>query len=516
MNYPGKVFAMKKENVLIVDDEKNILKSLEGILLDEGYNVKKADNGLKALELVDTFNPELVLLDIWIPGKDGIEVLKEIKKKHPLIEVVVISGHGSIETSVKAIKLGAYDFFEKPLSLEKIIMTVNHAIKKQSDSQKNKKPQKNRRQVKTDKRDELKSSALKRLNQNLDREKSSKRTHISKEQNSIKEREQAWEREFILEQLRKNNWNSEKVANELRITNSQFKQKLAYHQIKLSKPGRKKEKNQRTLQRSVVLCGQGLHSGIKTGLILSPLPPDSGIVFEDISTGERVKAHINNVASTKYATTLKKNYTSIKTIEHIMAVLHMYRVTNLLIKLGDEVPIMDGSARDFCALIEDGGIEEQMVNLEELVIDKEYCINNNGRSIRIIPSKKFEIIYQFQGDGPIKNHQFLFSYKGKESFKSEIAPARTFGFLKEYEKLEEMGLASGGRLSNVILLDDEKVINTDLRFPDEFARHKILDIIGDFYLLGRPVRGCITACMTGHAENIALLKDIHKNELRNG
>ena len=244
---------------------------------------------------------------------------------------------------------------------------------------------------------------------------------------------------------------------------------------------------------------------------MSPLPPHSGIVFEDISTGETVKAHIDNVASTKYATTLKKNYTSIKTIEHIMAVLHMYRISNLLIKIGDEVPIMDGSARDFCELIEDGGIEEQMINLEEIVIDKEYCIKKNGRSIRIMPSKKFEVKYQFNSDGPIKEQKFVYSHRGKESFKNEIAPARTFGFLKEYEKLEEMGLASGGRLSNVILLDDEKVINTNLRFPEEFARHKILDIIGDFYLLGKPVRGRITACMTGHAENIALLKDIRNN-----
>ncbi len=123
---------MKKENILIVDDEKNILKSLEGILLDEGYNINKADNGLKALELLETVRPKLVLLDIWLPGKDGIEVLKEIKSKYPLIQVIVISGHGSIETSVKAIKLGAFDFIEKPFSLEKMIITVSGAIKKQT------------------------------------------------------------------------------------------------------------------------------------------------------------------------------------------------------------------------------------------------------------------------------------------------------------------------------------------------------------------------------------------------
>jgi len=502
---------VKKENILIVDDEKNILKSLEGILLDEGYNINKADNGLKALELLETVRPKLVLLDIWLPGKDGIEVLKEIKSKYPLIQVIVISGHGSIETSVKAIKLGAFDFIEKPFSLEKVMITVNQAMKTQTNCRKNNKIQKTNRRTKIDKDIESKINFLKKLDSSSSHEKKLTKTRAIKNNNSIKEREQAWEKEFILEQLKKYRWNPEKVAGELGITKSQFKQKLVYHQIKLSKPGRIKEKNQRTLQRSVVLCGQGLHSGIKTGLILSPLPPHSGIVFEDISTGETVKAHIDNVASTKYATTLEKNYTSIKTIEHIMAVLHMYRISNLLIKIGDEVPIMDGSARDFCELIEDGGIEEQMISLEEIVIDKEYCIKKNGRSIRIMPSKKFEVKYQFNSDGPIKEQKFVYSHRGKESFKNEIAPARTFGFLKEYEKLEELGLASGGRLSNVILLDDEKVINTNLRFPEELARHKILDIIGDFYLLGKPVRGCIVACMTGHAENIALLKDIRNN-----
>jgi UDP-3-O-acyl N-acetylglucosamine deacetylase len=196
-----------------------------------------------------------------------------------------------------------------------------------------------------------------------------------------------------------------------------------------------------------------------------------------------------------------------------MAVLHMYNISNLLIKIGDEVPIMDGSARDFCELIEDGGIEEQMTNLKEIIIKKEYCVSNGKKSIRISPSKNFEVKYKFVSEGPIKEQEFLFLHKGKESFKNEIAPARTFGFLKEYEKLEGMGLASGGRLSNVILIDNEKVINTDLRFSDEFARHKILDIIGDLYLLGKPIIGSVTAYMTGHAENIALLKDI-QNDLK--
>lgn len=502
---------MNKKKVLIVDDEKNILNSLEGILSDEGFNTQKADNGLTALNMVGTFCPELVLLDIWIPGKDGIEVLKEIKNKYPSTEVIVMSGHGSIETAVKAVKLGAFDFIEKPLSLEKVVLTINQAIQKQRSLHRNTKSQKIKKKMPT-KENSNKLSSIKNLSAKNPHSYSITEAPQNQRKISIKERKQTWEKESILGHLMENSWNLEKVAGELGISKDQFKQKLIQHQIKIYKPGRKKKKNQRTLQRSVVLCGQGLHSGIKTGLILSPLPPNSGIVFEDISTGTTIKGHIDHVKSTGYATTIQKNYTTIKTIEHIMAVLHMYNISNLLIKIGDEVPIMDGSARDFCELIEGGGIEEQMTNLEEIIIDKEYCVSKGKKSIRISPSKNFEVKYKFVSDGPIKEQEFLFLHKGKESFKNEIAPARTFGFLKEYEKLEEMGLASGGRLSNVILLDNEKVINTDLRFSDEFARHKILDIIGDLYLLGKPIIGSVTAYMTGHSENIALLKNIQNDQ----
>ena len=209
---------MKKENILIVDDEKNILKSLEGILLDEGYNINKADNGLKALELLETVRPKLVLLDIWLPGKDGIEVLKEIKSKYPLIQVIVISGHGSIETSVKAIKLGAFDFIEKPFSLEKVMITVNQAMKTQTNCRKNNKIQKTNRRTKIDKDIESKINFLKKLDSSSSHEKKLTKTRAIKNNNSIKEREQAWEKEFILEQLKKYRWNPEKVAGELGIT----------------------------------------------------------------------------------------------------------------------------------------------------------------------------------------------------------------------------------------------------------------------------------------------------------
>jgi len=198
-----------------------------------------------------------------------------------------------------------------------------------------------------------------------------------------------------------------------------------------------------------------------------------------------------------------------------MAVLHMYRITNLLIKIGDEVPIMDGSAADFCQLIEDGGMEEQDEMIEKLIIDDKYMVGDisSGRYIFIEPFEKFSIHYLMDYPPPIGKSEYTFTSDGKESFKKEIAPARTFAFIKDYEKLEEMGLGSGGKLSNVILVDEEKVINTPLRFDDEFVRHKILDIIGDFYLLGKPIMGRITARMTGHTENITLLKKIKEKLL---
>ena len=274
---------------------------------------------------------------------------------------------------------------------------------------------------------------------------------------------------------------------------------------------------QRTLKRSVVLCGSGLHSGIKTGLILQPMPPGSGIIFGDISSGKTVPARLENVLSTDYATRLQKGQASVGTIEHIMAVLHMYRITNLLIKIGDEAPVMDGSAKDFCDLIEDGEFEDQDGFYDEIVIDKSYTFGSmekGGPYISIEPSDSFSVSYHMEYPEPIGIQDYTFEFKGDESFKKEIAPARTFGFMEEMAQLTKMGYASGGKLDNFILLGDKKVLNTKLRFKDEFPRHKILDILGDFYLLGKPIRGRIKAYKSGHTQNIGLLKNIQENLLQ--
>ena len=425
------------KKIMVVDDEDSIRQSLSDVLKDEGFDVILAGDGQEALKMLDKNMPDLVILDIWMPIMDGTEVLKAIKKTHPELAVIMISGHGNIEAAVKAIKLGAYDYIEKPLSLDGVLLTVKRA---------------------------LKESDKKRAEPELPLQDSRERKRISM----------------------------------VRGYDKQNQEGLSGH------------RQQRTIKKSIVLGGQGLHSGGKTGVILSPLPPQSGIIFTGLSSEEMIPAHLDYVSSTDYATTLKRGHASIMTIEHLMAVLHVYRITNLLIKIGSEVPIMDGSATDFCQMIEDGGIEEQGEPLDDIVIDDYYAVGDaaKGRYISIEPSPVLSIHYTMDYPPPIGRQEASFILDNPSVFKKEIAPARTYGSVKDYGKLQEMGLAKGGRLSNVVLVDEEKVINTSLRFTNEFARHKILDITGDLYLLGRPIRGKVFARMTGHTENILLLRKV--------
>lgn len=422
-----------KNRIMVIDDEASIRQSLSDILMDEGFNVILASDGHEALRRLHNAIPDLILLDIWMPDMDGTEVLKEIKNRWPDIKVIVISGHGTVETAVKVTKLGASDYIEKPLSLEGVLLAVRRALAEGD-------------------------------------------VHIKAEKEKI---------ESIDDFPAKKNTATEKDFKGVYIP-------------------------QKTIRKSIVIGGQGLHSGMKTGLILSPLPPNSGIIFAELSSEEKVPARLDYIHSTDYATTIKSGHISIMTIEHLMAVLHVYNITNLLVKTGCEVPILDGSARGFCQIIEDAGIEEQNGFIKELTIDDTYTVGNTNSSgyISIIPSSKLIIQYSMDSPPPLGFQEARFVLEGTEVFKKEIAPARTYGSVKDYGKLEAMGLAKGGRLSNVILVDEEKVINTSLRFPNEFARHKILDILGDLYLLGRPVRGEIHARMTGHTENIALLKKV--------
>jgi UDP-3-O-acyl N-acetylglucosamine deacetylase len=341
-----------------------------------------------------------------------------------------------------------------------------------------------------------------------------KRGRIYDKYTSLKKAESAWKREFLLFHLKKNNHDIPATARKLGIRPTSLKSYIEKFDIKLLPQKKLKKARQKTLKRSVVLSGQGLHSGMKAGLILSPLPPNSGIVFGNITTSETIPAHIDYVESTDYATSLKCGQASAQTVEHFMAVLHAYQISNLQIKISGEIPIMDGSALEFCKLIEEAGIEEQEAEQDEIIIDERYSVgevSENTKYITIEPHHALTIKYLLNYPQPVGKQEYTFTLKNSEAFKSLIAPARTFGFLKDIEQLERKGLASGGRLHNCILIDDERIVNTELRFPDEFARHKILDLIGDFYLLGKPIRGFVTAHMTGHSDNSALLKKIRDN-----
>ncbi len=422
-----------QRTVLVVDDEDVIRETVWEILTDEGYRVIAAPDESEVMSLVAKEAPDVILLDVWMPETDGIALLTQIRREHPEARVIMISGHGSIHTAVTATQLGAFDFIEKPLSLDGLLATIERAC---GDA---------RREV---------SAGEERLH--------APRSRVGQP-----------------------SYPSGSHGNGAGAA------------------------PQKTLRKSVVACGLGLHSGVSTGVILHPLPENSGIHFGGISGDATVPAHLDYVRSTDFATSLQRGGVVVGTVEHLLAALHSYGITNLLIKMYGEIPIMDGSAIEFCRLIEEVGVEEQQGKRPEIVIDRTLRVVGDGeKEIVIEPADGFTIHYRLQYPSPVGTQEYTYVDKGADSFRDQIAPARTFGFLRDFSKLERLGLIKGGRLGNCILIDDEKVINTVLRFDDEFVRHKILDIVGDFSLIARPVRGRVTAKMTGHAENIALLRQV--------
>jgi UDP-3-O-acyl N-acetylglucosamine deacetylase len=217
---------------------------------------------------------------------------------------------------------------------------------------------------------------------------------------------------------------------------------------------------------------------------------------------------VSSVADTDYATSLVRDGEAIRTVEHLLSVLHATGITNLLIKVHGEIPVLDGSALEFCKHIEEVGVVDQDEPRRELVIDRRYEVGDGKKTLVIEPADHFSISYLLRYPPPVGEQFFQYDHTGFEAYKTQIAPARTFGFMRDIAMMNELGLGSGGRLDNFILVGEDNVINTELRFPDEFARHKILDIIGDLYLLGYPVRGRVTARLTGHRDNIELQRMI--------
>jgi len=281
---------------------------------------------------------------------------------------------------------------------------------------------------------------------------------------------------------------------------------IAQHLGILSKGLAGRNRGQRTLKHSAVMYGQGLHSGQKSGLVLEPLPVDSGIYFSRMGASFAVPAVVDYVDSTSFATTIRSQDVSASTIEHLMAALHVYGISNLLVKCNGEVPIFDGSAEEFCRVIEEIGIEEQGGEWFEIVPDRDYHLEvAPGERISLFPSEKLTVSYFLEYPAPVGKQQIEVEVDSVGDFRKDISSARTFGFMKDVERLQKAGLAAGGRLDNFILIGNDGAVNTELRFADELARHKILDILGDLFLLGRPLRARVVANMTGHSDNVKLL-----------
>ncbi len=730
--------VLSRGHILIVDDEESIRHSLQGILQDEGFTTVQASDGDEALTIMNREFPDIVLLDVWLPGLDGIQVLQAVRNQRADLGVIMMSGHANIETAVTATKLGAFDFIEKPFSLDQVVHTVELALRQQELLRGNenvrdrldKLPELIGRsqavfelwreiestsfdsgsiviygesgtgrelvahllqvrrsgighafaRVNCDRQvgnpsgiplmtmvfgvedpageiyrgqmeavgegtlylfaseridpqlasrlaDTLKSGEFLRKNgrepvpvaarvifstqadlrtksfssvfgeelagliqtkpirvpplrerwedirglvehfltrycskhglrrpvfdeealqamesygwpENIKslknvvedlaaRERSDEAIGLSQLPAELRggptnglqplpihvNENVDWERSYLYQLLQKHDGNLRKTASQLGISEGALRTKMKTYGLAAALPVRPPGLYQRSLGKSILLSGQGLHSGLKTGLILSPLPPDSGILFGNITSEETVPAHLDNVVSTAFATTLRQGNITIRTIEHLMATLHAYGISNALIKVEEEIPIMDGSALEFCRLIEEAGVVDQESVLEPLKVATAVEVvsdRTNGvpSILQIEPHNDFVVEFHLVLPEPIGTQEFTFMLTAPETFRDIIAPARTFGRIKDVELQGRRGLVEGGRLDNVVLLDEGKVLNTKLRFPDEFVRHKILDVIGDLFLLGRPIRGKVTARMSGHTENIKLLRKL--------
>jgi UDP-3-O-[3-hydroxymyristoyl] N-acetylglucosamine deacetylase len=431
--------------ICIVDDELSISTTVASILKDEGYQALTFPDAESFWKGIDALEPSLVLLDVWLPGIDGMQLLKQLHERFPALPVIMMSGHAGIETAVAAIKAGACDFMEKPLNLEVLLDKVASALKHRPSGSNGTLPSDTKLEI---------------------------------------------------------------VSADLSIPPG------AVEVVDSHEP-------QRTIRGNVVLNGIGLLSGRSTGIILSPLGTNQGIIFQTLD-GQTIRGHITSleefsqsVSSKTFSansTTLDNGRRRVRTIEHLMAVLSMYGITNVLIKVDEEIPNIDGSAKGFCDLIEEAGIVEQSASTKVAVIRRKIGVGNEERHEKHLfaePFDGFEISMRVDYAPPVGEQVLTFNPESS-SFAKEIAPARSFNTFENIDMAQKLGKVGGGYLDSHIIMYDGKVINTELRYPDEFVRHKILDLIGDLNLLGLRIRGRITANMTSHGYNQALVQRLYR------
>ena len=435
----------KSQIICVVDDEPAIRETLENVLSDEGYPVMSCEDSECFYQELEQQTPALVLLDIWLPGTDGMAVLSRLRETHPDLPVIMMSGHAGIDAAVNAIKLGAVDFMEKPLQREILLDKIAIVLS-------NKPP------------DKIKDLA------------SDTRMEVAK----------------II--------NPNVPSGAVQLEES--------------------ERPQRTLKGNVVLNGKGLLTGRNTGVILSPLDPNSGIVFQTLDDTS-LSAHITNIENfdqsvakqsfSANSTVLARENRRVRTVEHLMASLHMAGITNVLAKVDEEIPNIDGSANDFSELIKEAGIQDQEVPAKDAVVLEPIQVGRKKleeKHLYAEPFDGFEVKMRVDYSAPIGEQKLIFN-SDQDSFDLEIAPARSFNTFENIDLAQKKGTVGSGYLDSHIIMHEGKVINTDLRYPDEFVRHKILDLIGDLYLLGYPLRGRVVANMTSHGYNQALVQKLH-------
>ena len=271
---------------------------------------------------------------------------------------------------------------------------------------------------------------------------------------------------------------------------------------------------QRTLKNVIRATGVGLHTGKKVYLTLRPAPIDLGVIFRrvDLESPVEIKASPDNVGDTRLSTTLVSNGVRISTVEHLLSAIAGLGIDNLYVDVSaPEVPIMDGSAGPFVFLVQSAGIVEQNAPKKFIRIKKTVAIEEDGKWARFDPFDGFKVGFTIDFDHPVfkagpQKAEVDFS---TTSFVKEVSRSRTFGFMRDFETLRSRNLALGGSLDNSIAVDDHRILNEDgLRCEDEFVKHKILDAIGDLYLLGHSLIGAFSGYKSGHALNNKLLRKL--------
>jgi len=432
----------RPQTIFIVDDQQAIRTTAKAVLDDESYRAITFESAEALDEGLKVERPDLILLDIWLPGIDGLEALGKIKAQYPHIPVILMSGHAGVDVAVGAMRAGAADFLEKPLNLD-----------------------------------------------------------------------------FLLEKVAKHLAPAGKTASDQvprAAWHSGHERKGEIASLEVSPIP------QRTVRKNAVMNGVGLLSGRPTGIIVRPLPVNSGIVFQTLD-GVEIPGQITSLenldqmstkgAFTANSTVLTNTHRRVRTVEHLLAALNMMGITNASIKVDEEIPNIDGSSVDFCKILADAGIQNQNEPRMEIVIHQKIGIGNETKDekhLYVEPFDGFEVDMRVNYPAPIGEQTFCFN-PAQHSFEREIAPARSFNTFENIDMAQKQGMVGSGYLNSHIIIHDGKVINTKLNYPDEFVRHKILDLLGDLYLLGYGIKGRVKANMTSHGLNQALVLKIHQS-----